>query len=186
MRTVGPSAREHGFVAVGDCVSAQAEDRRRDRTSATFRDEALVHLWGHVRDGGSAWVETSYVCVDGFRLGAWVHRCRRRRGADPELDALLESLPGWTWTPIEERFRRRVRIVQEAARAGRLRGDRRLSAWLNEQKRAVRTGRLDHGRVELLRQAGLIPCAPASALAQKDVHPGAPADVTCSGSGPRE
>ncbi len=126
------------------------------RTSETFRNEALSHLWGYVREHGSASPSASYVCDDDFRLGAWVHRRRRRRGADLDLDAQLESLPGWTWSPLESRFRERVLEVQEAALAGRLRGDRRLSGWLGEQRRAARADRLDPAYVDLLRQSGLI------------------------------
>ena len=133
-----------------------AQDVWPIRTSATFRNEAVAHLWGYVREHGTASVGASYVCVDGFRLGSWVHRRRRRRGADRELDAVVESLPGWTWEPREESFRERVRVAREAALVGRLRSDRRLSAWVHEQERAVRSGRLDRAHVELLRQAGLI------------------------------
>jgi hypothetical protein len=50
------------------------------RTPVTFRNEALAHLWACVRERHSAWVPTSYVCEDGFKLGMWVHRRRCRRG----------------------------------------------------------------------------------------------------------
>jgi hypothetical protein len=125
------------------------------RTPVTFRNEALAHLWACVREHHSAWVATSYVCHDGFKLGMWIHRRRRRRGAD----ALLQSLPGWTWEPRHEWFQRRVQLAQEAALSGRLRYDLRLRDWVGEQRRAVRAvraGRLDAARVELLKEAGLI------------------------------
>lgn len=126
------------------------------RTPVTFRNEALAHLWVYVRECHSAWVPTSYVCGDGFKLGMWVHRRRRRRGADPELDVLLQSLPGWTWEPLQEGFRRRVRLAQEATFSGRLSHDLRLRDWVAEQRRAAQAGRLDVARVELLEEAGLI------------------------------
>lgn len=135
---------------------AIADDLWPVATSVTFRNEAVAHLWTYVRERHTAWVPTSYVCEDGFKLGMWVHRRRRRRGADPELDAQLESLPGWTWSPLEEGFRGRVRRAQEAAFAGHLRNDRRLRDWVREQQRAARSGTLDAARVELLQQAGLI------------------------------
>jgi hypothetical protein len=126
------------------------------RTPVTFRNEALAHLWVYVRERHSAWVPTSYVCDDGFKLGMWVHRRRRRRGADPELDVLLQSLPGWTWEPRQEEFQRRVRLAQEAALGGRPSYDLRLRDWVGEQRRAARAGRLDAARVELFEEAGLI------------------------------
>ncbi len=126
------------------------------RTPVTFRNEALAHLWVYVRERHSAWVPTSYVCDDGFKLGMWVHRRRRRRGTDPELDALLESLPGWTWEPLQEGFQRRVRLALDAASSGRLSHDLRLRDWVAEQRRAARAGGLDAARVELLEEAGLI------------------------------
>lgn len=126
------------------------------RTPVTFRNEALAHLWVCVRERHSAWVPTSYVCDDGFKLGMWVHRRRRRRGADPELDVLLQSLPGWTWEPRQERFQGRVLLAQEAALSGRPSYDLRLRDWVGEQRRAARAGRLDAARVELLEEAGLI------------------------------
>jgi hypothetical protein len=113
-------------------------------------------MWSYVRERHSGWVPTSYVCDDGFQLGMWVHRRRRRRGADPELDALLQSLPGWTWEPLQEGFQRRVRLAQEAALSGRLSHDLRLRDWVAEQRRAARAGRFDAARVELLEEAGLI------------------------------
>jgi hypothetical protein len=126
------------------------------RTPVTFRNEALAHLWVCVREHHSAWVPTSYVCDDGFKLGMWVHRRRRCRGADPELDALLQSLPGWTWEPRHEWFRRRVRLAQEAALRGRLSYDPRLRDWVGEQRRAAQASRLDAARTELLKEADLI------------------------------
>lgn len=129
------------------------------RTRVTFRNEALAHLWAYVREHHSAWVSTSYVCEDGFELGMWVGRLRRRhrqRGADLELDVLLESLPGWTWEPRQEGFQRLMRLAQEAALSGRPNSDLRLRDWVGEQRRAARAGRLDGARAELLEEAGLI------------------------------
>lgn len=129
------------------------------RTPVTFRNEALAHLWAYVREHDHAWVPAPYVCEDGFELGMWVGRLRRRhrqRGTDPELDVLLQSLPGWTWEPRQERFERRVRLAREALLSGRLSCDPRLRDWVGEQRRAARAGRLDAARVELLKEAGLI------------------------------
>lgn len=125
-------------------------------TLATFRNEALAHLWAYVREHGIAGVPTSHVCADGFRLGSWINRCRRRRGADAAFDAMLESFPGWMWKPSEEVFAARVRLAEEAARSGRLTSDLRLRAWVGEQRRAAHAGVLDKKRVGLLREAGLI------------------------------
>jgi hypothetical protein len=126
------------------------------KTLVTFRNEALAHLWAYVREHDHTWVPAPYVCEDGFKLGMWVHRRRRRRGADPELDVLLQSLPGWTWEPRQEWFEKRVRLAQEAALSGRLSCDPRLRDWVGEQRRAARAGRRDGARAELLEEAGLI------------------------------
>ena len=33
------------------------------------------------------------------KLGKWVNTRRERRGANPAVDAAVEAVPGWTWTP---------------------------------------------------------------------------------------
>jgi hypothetical protein len=126
------------------------------RTAGVPRREGLAHLWGYVREHNTAWVPTSYVCADGFRLGRWVHRRRVRRGADPALDAQLGTLPGWTWNPVEDGFRQKVRRAQEAALAGHLNSERRLREWVGEQQRAARRGALDTAQMRLLCEAGLV------------------------------
>jgi len=154
-------------------------------TSETRRRDALAHMWRYVQEKGTACVPASHECDDCFRLGAWVARRRRRRGVDPALDAQLESLPGWTWEPIEEGFRRRVRLAQEALQAGRLGSDVRLRDWVREQERRARSGVLRPAWGELLKHAGLIDVAPASRSGRNNVHQGSPAATTCSANGDR-
>jgi len=124
--------------------------------SERFRNEGFAHLWEYVRERGTACVPAPYVCEDGFKLGSWVARRRRKRGVDPVLDAKLQSLPGWVWRPREEGYRRRVQRARDAVLAAHLTSELRLRNWVREQQRAARRGTLDPARVKQLREAGLI------------------------------
>jgi hypothetical protein len=68
----------------------------------------------------------------------------------------LGTLPGWTWNPVEDGFRQKVRRAQEAALAGHLNSERRLREWVGEQQRAARRGALDTAQMRLLCEAGLV------------------------------
>lgn len=119
-------------------------------------EEALVRLWGYVQEHRTADVLPSYVAPDGFRLGAWVANRRRLRGEDSATDAVLESLPGWTWSPIEQAFLGRVQEFERITRDDRDVRDRSLRRWVREQRRAAQAGKLPPVRVELLREAGVL------------------------------
>jgi hypothetical protein len=89
------------------------------------RERTLMCLWEFVRERGHARPAAAYVAGDGFKLGRWVAYRRASRGRDPALDALLEPLPGWTWS---------VRSVLRGAVAA-IRGREEL--WWAERRSGV-------------------------------------------------
>ena len=59
-----------------------------------------------VAHNGDARVPVSYT-IDGYRLGQWVHNQRhRRRTLDADHQHRLEDLPGWTWDPYADWWRK--------------------------------------------------------------------------------
>jgi len=120
------------------------------------REDGLVHLWAYVQEHRAADVLPSYVAPDGFRLGAWIANRRRRRGEDSAIDAVLEALPGWTWSPVEQAFLKRVCEFERVMSNGRAVKSRSLRRWAREQRRAAEEGRLSLARVERLRAAGVL------------------------------
>lgn len=114
--------------------------------------ESFVEREGHARVPGD-WQE------DGYRLGPWVVKQRSRRtGLDPDRRARLEALPGWTWDPIEARWREGFTILQRfVEREGHARvpakwreDDYGLGGWVVRQRVLWREGRLDPERRERL------------------------------------
>ncbi len=70
------------------------------RTQTDRWAEGLTHLRSYVAEHGHAGVDTVTV-HEGFALGAWVARRRanyRHGTLNPARTAVLEALPGWTWT----------------------------------------------------------------------------------------
>jgi hypothetical protein len=59
--------------------------------------QQLVNLEAFVAEFGHARPPKDYRTPDDSPLGRWVGSRRLRRGKNPELDALLEALPGWEW-----------------------------------------------------------------------------------------
>ncbi|EKT78843.1 helicase associated domain-containing protein (plasmid) [Rhodococcus opacus] len=62
-------------------------------------EDGFGRLLDYVEHHGHARVPRSYT-IDGYRLGTWIDRQRRRRIAgtvDPDCERRLEELPGWTW-----------------------------------------------------------------------------------------
>lgn len=116
----------------------------------------LAHLWGYVKEHGTACVPRFYTCSDGYRLGSWVHGRRQVRGRDPQFDGLLEALPGWAWAPWEQAFEDKLKRVEAAIASSRLAGDRELKRWLAVQRARSRSGRLAPRRLERLREAGVL------------------------------
>ena len=85
------------------------------RTTESF-EFGFGRLQVFASDHGHTLVPQKYICDDGLRLGAWVgsRRQEKRKGTlASERIALLESLPGWTWEPSDDRFPESLRHLQE-------------------------------------------------------------------------
>ncbi len=127
-----------------------------ERLQVSPDEEGLAHLWDYLREHDTACVPFSYVAPGGFKLGGWVYKRRSCRGEDRAIDLLLESLPGWTWAPLERAFAEQLRLFERAADANRLAGNRQLRNWASKQRLAARAGQLSETRFEQLRDAGVL------------------------------
>jgi hypothetical protein len=90
---------------------------------------------------------------DGFHLGHWVsvRRTEYKRGIlSDDLLSQLEAIPGWTWDPVETRYREYLRLLREYVEEhgmhclnARTVCDRvRLGAWVTSRRVDYREGRL--------------------------------------------
>ena len=71
-------------------------------------EQGYRRLKEYTKKHGHSQVPNRYE-VDGYRLGQWVNTVRQRgvKGSlDPEQMKLLETLPGWTWTPKADSWER--------------------------------------------------------------------------------
>jgi len=78
------------------------------RTQTDRWSEGVSHLRSYVAEHGHAAVDTVTV-QEGFTLGAWVARRRadyRHGTLNPARMAVLEALPGWTWSRTEDTWPR--------------------------------------------------------------------------------
>lgn len=118
----------------------------------------LVEQWagehGHVRIPSS----TVY---GGKRLGAWLQdqRTAYRRGTmSVERVRRMEQLPGWAWNTRDASWLQHLELVLEwvnlngTARIpdGLVHGDKRIGAWVANQRTAYRRGTLSDERIALL------------------------------------
>ena len=99
-------------------------------------------------------------------LGSWVRYQRRRfeRGIMPpwQADLLASAIPGMTWTPHDDSWRRSlhelIRFVTDNARMPRYRSndaaEKRLAAWVYKMRHLERLGSLPSERAAAIR------CAP--------------------------
>jgi hypothetical protein len=85
----------------------------------------------------------------GFALGQWVTKRRfayQQGRADPERSSRLQELPGWSWTPQEDRWQEAYdRLLLFVEREGHafVRQDvieegLRLGVWVWEQRRSYK------------------------------------------------
>lgn len=94
-------------------------------------------------------------------LVAWVSNQRRAWNLSAEQQRLLSELPGWSWTPHEERWEERAEdlrmFIATYGRAPRARAvhvrERSLAHWHSRQRVAQQNGELDPHRAVLLSYA---------------------------------
>jgi len=97
----------------------------------------------------------------GYRLGQWVGMQRRQyRGGHlgHQLVRRLESIPGWTWDPIDDQWEKGFEALQRyVAREGHARPSRSfdkdgsgLGLWVRNQRVKYKKCELDHERVSRL------------------------------------
>ena len=103
------------------------------------------------------------VVFNGEKLGNWVFRqCQQYKAGkiEPERRALLESLPGWTWTRMSSEWMITYQLVKTfALKHGHcslpedysIQG-KNLQTWTHNQKQRRRTGRLEKERIQLLEE----------------------------------
>jgi superfamily II DNA or RNA helicase len=76
-------------------------------------ETGFVELKNYVEANGHASVIVDYKSTDGFALGRWCAVQRRKRDdLCPERKARLESLPGWVWSALDEKWERGFRALQ--------------------------------------------------------------------------
>jgi superfamily II DNA or RNA helicase len=123
-------------------------------------EEGFDHLMRFVQRESHSRV-TRFHVEDGFPLGHWVsaQRVARRRGRDqPELEARLGALPGWSWdvkSDTWEDYFRHLREFSESVGHARpvldhIENGRRLGRWVSSQRNARKRGNLDTTLAERL------------------------------------
>jgi len=139
-------------------ISGWSWDPRDD----DFRDgmeklEAFRAHEGHIR------VPESRVEPDGFRLGYWVGKQRadyRNGKLSPKRIAALETVEGWAWDPLEDRFQEGLaKLTIFQTKEGHARVPRsyvddgfKLGYWVNSRRAEYRKGKLSPERIASLEE----------------------------------
>jgi hypothetical protein len=130
-------------------------DPREDRWSSSYQD-----LKSFVKAHGHALVPEDYQ-QNGIQLGTWVsgQRANHKRGQLPKDKVkLLQSLTGWSWDPIEDRWNSAYQelkffvnanghaLVPQSYRQNGI----RVGVWIGKQRANHKRGRLPKDKVKLL------------------------------------
>ena len=127
----------------------------------------FAHLEAYCKEKSSTDVPSGYVCGDGYKLGTWFanQKSRSRSGTlSEERTKRLEAL-GVAWTN-EHRLRwdegyahlleyRELFHHASPPATYVCRDGYRLGSWLQAQKRACKSGKLDDGRIDRLQMCGV-------------------------------
>jgi hypothetical protein len=100
-----------------------------------------------VSEHGHANVIARYGTSEGFKLGVWVgsQRSNKKELAQERLD-LLEALPGWSWDPFSDMWKKGFSYLKEyAEREGHIEVPQKfktadgypLGSWVNTQRRKI-------------------------------------------------
>ena len=115
-------------------------------------------LQNYVQEYGHARVPQDYVTQDKIKLGLWVRMWRKKKNKlSQERVQLLESLPGWSWNPLEDSWQKNFHVLQKYVQEhGHARVPQkyingegvRLGMWISTQRK--RRARLSQEHSELL------------------------------------
>jgi superfamily II DNA or RNA helicase len=124
--------------------------------------EGFVYLQQYVAECGHARVPHSYRTEDKFNLGTWISSRRgEKKNNNLPQDKIeqLDSLPGWTWDPIETAFQEGFAYLQQyVAECGHARVPHRyktedkfiLGKWISNRRTDKKNNILSHNKIELL------------------------------------
>ena len=119
-------------------------------------------LMEYVRTHGDTMVPQAYTTPRGSKLGVWISRARKKKSAGqmtPDRINRLESVPGWSWGILDERWEKGFKLLEDyAASAGNSRVPARhitpsgfkLGRWTEGQRRLWLRQSLDQDRAERL------------------------------------
>jgi hypothetical protein len=107
-------------------------------------NEGFDRLVAFTAKTGNARPGTAFRSPDGFPLGSWVGTQRTTKASlSPERIALLESLSGWTWNRLDEKWDNAFEILKAfVVKTGNARPSQRyrtadgfaLGVWINKQR----------------------------------------------------
>ena len=99
------------------------------------------YLKAYVKDHGNCFMPDLYVLESGFRLNQWV-KSQRAKGSGLSLDKRrkLESLKGWSWNPLDERWNQAFNYFNKNGLSSdttsyKLADGSSLNQWINIQRR---------------------------------------------------
>ncbi len=130
-------------------------------------ESGFAHLKAYCKENGNTDVPSGYVCEDGYKLGMWFanQKSRNRNGKLTEERAKKLEALGVTWTNDHKlrwdegyahllEYRKLFHHASPPATYV-CRDGYRLGSWLQAQKRACKSGKLDDGRIDRLQMCGV-------------------------------
>ncbi len=125
-------------------------------------EEGFSQLKQYVSQHGNAKMPGNYVTSEGYKLRLWVNSQRSSRNSSqlsPVRIERLESLAGWSWDPLAEKWEEGFRqLVQYANQHGNARVPRdyvspdgyQLGSWVSTKRKSRSENQLSQNRVEQL------------------------------------
>jgi superfamily II DNA or RNA helicase len=110
--------RRRKDILSGDCVN-RLESLPGWSWRSAIEDQwerGYERLNAYVAVTNNAAVSKSYICEDGFKLGAWVGTQRSNKNRLSEQSrSKLETLPGWSWDALSDKWEEGFRYLKEFA-----------------------------------------------------------------------
>lgn len=97
-------------------------------------------------------VPARYVTKDGYNLGKWISH-QRDGCTDPEKRKRLESIPGWTWDMLKDKFDEPYKILQKYGVQSTpyvTPEGFALGKWIQNMKTSYTRGRLNKYKIDKL------------------------------------